>query len=173
MLLESLNTSLSSIIIILSLRSRRLQIFSRHYDLWQGWLSHLLLSHFHHTLTHVGCRQGKRCVDVQVSFCHELIFWQVLPLGAKEYVQENLARWHFLTHWTRGSVLVMVYMMVWRHGLFVWYPAWSYCKRLERNWFCSPYLVTVPMTCSNRGEWSHRWCRISWLFAEMDNCGLL
>ena len=59
--------------IILLLQSRRLQAFSRHIDLWQGWLSLLLPSRFHHTLKHVVCRQGKRCVDVQVSFCHGMV----------------------------------------------------------------------------------------------------
>ena len=59
-------------------------------------LTHLLLSHFHHTLTDVGCRQGKRCVDVRVSICHgmectEHILWQVLPLWAEKCAQENLA----------------------------------------------------------------------------------
>ena len=50
------------IIIILQLQSRWLQAFSTHIDLWQGWLSLPLPSHFHHTLTHAGCRLGKRGV---------------------------------------------------------------------------------------------------------------
>ena len=110
------------------------KLFSRHIDLWQGWLSLLLPSHFHHTLTHVGCRQGKRCI--QVSFCHEMvcrehIFWQVLSSSGNQRICPRKPSWHFLTQWTRGSVLVMVYIWwCWRHGLFIWFPAWSYSKRL-------------------------------------------
>ena len=65
-----------------------------HRSLARG-LSLLLPFHLHYSLTHDGCRQGKMCVEVQVSFCHgivcrEHVFWQVLPLGAEEYAQENL-----------------------------------------------------------------------------------
>ena len=113
--------------------------------------------------THVGCRQDNMCVDVQVSFCHEMvcrehIFLQVLPLGVEEYAQENLAG-AFL-HSGQEARCWSWYIWCWRHGLSVWYPAWPCSKRLQRNWFCSPYLVTVPRTHSHKGEWSHRWRRI-------------
>ena len=85
------------VVIIIILWSRRFQAFSKHIDFWQGWLFLLQPSHFHHTLTHVECRQSERFVDVQVTFCHVMVCrehtfcTEVLSLGAEEYAQEVLA----------------------------------------------------------------------------------
>ena len=112
--MTSSTLSSSSSFIILWLRSRRLQAFSRHIDLWQGLLSLLLPSHFHHTLIHVGCRPGKRFVDSTSPFA---LRWYVKGVstsssGSRRTCQRNLS-WRFLTQQTRNSVmLVMVYMTV-------------------------------------------------------------
>ena len=72
------------IIIILRLRSRRLQDFSRHFYLGQLWQSGQPTSRVYHTPTHDWYKICRMYEDAQVSFCHvvesrEHNFWQVLP----------------------------------------------------------------------------------------------
>ena len=82
------------IIIILRLWSRRLQDFSMHFDLWQAWLSDLLVYCLLHTPKTVECRLSKMCVGILVSSCHEVgcrvhIYWQALLLGDGGCAQET------------------------------------------------------------------------------------
>ena len=69
------------VVIIIWLWSKRLQNFSMHFDLWQAWLSDLLVWCLLHATTNVECRLDKICLDVLVSCCHAMgyrvhIYWQ-------------------------------------------------------------------------------------------------
>ena len=76
-------------------------------------------------------------MDDQVFFCHVVvhrdhIFLQVLPLEDKEYAPENLTG---AIGWTRSSVLVKVYMMV--------FDSQSFCLICHK--YCLPLSAAAAM----------------------------